>query len=794
MSRSASLRFFQTCLLALVVSTVSVAQQKYTISGTVKDGGSGELMIATNVFVEPLMKGTTTNLYGFFSLTVPEGKYRLKVSFLGYETLEQDLDLRANVQLDLELQPAGFTKDEVVVKGERRNENTRSTKMSTVEIPIQQVKELPALMGEVDILKTLQLMPGVQSASEGNAGLYVRGGGPDQNLVLLDEAVVYNVSHLFGFLSVFNGDAIKNMELTKGGMPAQYGGRLASVLDISMKDGNMKRFEMEGGIGAISSRLTLQGPIVKDRASFIASGRLAYAGLLTAAFVNDDSPFAGTLYYFYDLNAKVNYIINDRNRLYASGYFGRDVFRFSNSDGGFNANIAWGNATGSVRWNRIFSPKLFKNTSLIFSDYDFTFGAGQTEFDVSLFSGIRDINAKTDFNWLPDIRHNVKFGANYIYHIFTPSNVSARSGDTQFDLGPTVRYHAHEAAVYIQDNWDISERVSINAGFRASLFSHVGPFDRYIKDFSGTRVVDTVSYARGEEVKTYVFPEPRISGRVMLGRNNSLKASYSMNYQYIHLASLASVSLPTDVWMPSTEIVRPQEGHQWAAGYFHNFFDDKLEVSVEGYYKLMHNQVEYRDGFTPGDNILDNPDNNLVFGDGESYGAEFFVRKSGGKLTGWVGYTLSWTWRMFPDLNNGERFPARYDRRHDLSFVGSYRINDRWSVSAIFVYGTGMALTVPVSRYFVDGQIVSEFGPRNSFRMPEYHRLDLGATFNPRQKRERKFKSTFNFSIYNVYSRQNPFFIYFVTEVSEEDQSVNIEARQVSIFPILPSVTWNFKF
>jgi hypothetical protein len=780
--------------LAMMTPHVVHAQKKYTISGTVKDASNGELMIATNVFVEPSMKGTTTNLYGFFSLTVPEGEYTLKVSFLGYETLERKIDLKADVQLDLELKESTFTKEEVVVKGEKKDENTRSTKMSTVEIPIAQVKELPALMGEVDILKVIQLMPGVQSASEGNTGLYVRGGGPDQNLILLDEAVVYNASHLFGFLSVFNGDAIKNMELTKGGMPAQYGGRLSSVLDISMKDGNMKKYEVDGGLGVISSRLTIQGPIAKDRASFIASGRLCYIGLLGGLFVDDESDFAGTSYFFYDLNAKVNYIINDKNRLYLSGYFGRDVFSFANKRGGFEAGLAWGNATTSLRWNRIFNPKLFMNTSFIFSDYDFSFNAGQEEFELSLFSGIRDLNLKLDLNWIPDVRHNVKFGGNYIYHIFTPSNASARSGDVQFDLGPEVRYHAHEAAVYIQDNWDISDRVSINAGFRGSLFSHVGPFDRYLKDNQGN-VSDTVSYSASETVKTYVFPEPRFSGRVMLGKHNSLKASYTMNYQYIHLASLASVSLPTDLWVPSTDVVRPQEGHQWAGGYFHNFFDNKLETSVEGYYKLMYNQVEYKDGVQPGDNVKDNPDNNFTFGTGDSYGVEFFVRKNGKRLTGWVGYTLSWTNRVFPEINNGNQFPARYDRRHDLSIVGSWRINDRWSVSAIFVYGSGSALTVPVSRYFIDGQLVSEFGERNSFRMPDYHRLDLGATLYPNPKNKHKrFKSTWNFSIYNVYSRQNPFFIYFDTDVNEEDNSVTIEARQVSIFPILPSVTWNFKF
>lgn len=788
-------------LFSLLFSTqIVLGQEKYTISGTVTDAANGETMIGTNVFLEPIMKGTTTNVYGFFSITVPEGDYTLKVSFLGYETHSQQIKLNKDTEVNLELKESAYTKEEVVVTGEKKDENTKSAKMSTVEIPIQQVKELPALMGEVDIIKTIQLMPGIQSGSEGNAGLYVRGGGPDQNLVLLDEAVVYNASHLFGFLSVFNADAIKGMELTKGGMPAKYGGRLASVLDISMKEGNNKKFEVDGGIGIINSRLTVQGPIVKDKGSFIVSGRFAYAGLLGGAIANaatkDNSNgggfFAGATYYFFDLNGKLNYTLGSKDRLFASGYFGRDVFGFKSQDD-FRANIGWGNATASIRWNHIFNPKLFMNTSLIFSDYTFEFGAGQQEFDLALQSGIRDYNLKLDLNWLPDVRHNVQFGGNYIYHTFTPSSVSARTGDTELDLGGVIKYHAHEAAVYIQDDWDISDRFKVNVGVRGSMFAHTGPFDRYIQNEVG-QVVDTVHYGTLKNVKTYAFAEPRVLGRVMLGKHNSIKASYTMNFQYIHLASLASISFPTDLWVPSTDVVKPEQGHQWAIGYFHNFFDNKLETSVEAYYKTMKNLIAYKDGFSPDQNINNNPDNNFVFGKGNSYGAEFFIKKNGKKFTGWIGYTLSWTNRKFPDLNQGKWFPARYDRRHDLSVVASYRINERWSVSAIFVYGTGSAMTVPASRYFINGNLVTEYGDRNSFRMPDYHRLDLGATLHPNPKKNKRFKSTWNFGIYNVYSRQNPYFIYFTQKVDEQNQTISIEARQVSVFPILPSVTWNFKF
>lgn len=785
--------FLVLAVLGLSWPLVSLAQDKYTISGTVKDARNGETMVGTNVYIDELKKGATTNVYGFYSITVPAGTYTLKVSYLGYDTYEKQVELKADVRLDIPLKAGAIEQQEVVVTGEKQDKNVSESRMSTVELQMAEVKGLPVLAGEVDIIKTLTLMPGVQSGGEGNTGLYVRGGGPDQNLILLDEAVVYNASHLFGFLSVFNADAIKGVELTKGGIPAQYGGRLASVVDITMKDGNDKQFEVEGGIGVVSSRLTVQGPIKKEKASFLLSGRGAYAGLLVPYFIPDDSNFQGTKYGFYDLNAKVNWTINDKNRLFLSGYFGRDVFGFSNKESGFSLNIPWGNATATLRWNHIIGPKMFVNTSLIYSDYDFSFEGGQAEFDLKLFSGIRDFNVKTDINWLPDPRHNVKFGANYIYHIFTPSNAEARTGDTQLDLGAVTRYHGHEAAIYIQDDFDVTDKLRINGGLRASMFAHVGPFDRYVKN-EFNQITDTISYGPQDDVAIYPRLEPRLSVRYMVGKHNSIKASYTMNYQYIHLATISSIALPTDTWMPSTDLLPPTEGHQWALGYFHNFFDNKLETSVEGYYKIMSNLVEYKQGVIPGDNIRNNPDQNLTTGSGNSYGAEFFIRKNGKKLTGWIGYTLSWTNRTFAELNYGNTFPATYDRRHDLSVVAMYNISKRVSVSAVFVYATGNAITLPVARYFIDGAIVNEYSDRNSYRMGDYHRLDLGCTIHPNPKKQKRFKSTWNISIYNVYSRQNPYFYYFDTDVDGTTQQVSIKAKQVSLFPIIPSVTWNFKF
>ena len=768
-----------------------IGQNKYTISGYIKDKSSGESSIGASVYIKELLKGTTTNQYGFYSISIEEGEYILVTSYIGYNDFEQKITLNKNLRINIEIEPSVIVKDEFVVVGERKDQNTNDTKMSTVELDVDKVKSLPAIFGEIDVLKTIQLLPGVQSAGEGNSGFYVRGGGPDQNLILLDEAVVYNASHLFGFFSVFNADAVKDITLIKGGMPAQYGGRLASVLDITMKDGNNKEMEVDGGIGLISSRLTIQGPIKKDTASYIVSARRTYAGELAQPFVKKTSAFKGSNYYFYDLNAKINYILSDNDRLFLSSYFGRDVFTFKNSKDGFQMDTPWGNATASLRWNHLFNDKLFMNATAIFSNYDFEVGMTQDEFEFRLFSGITDWNAKLDFNYHPSMLHNVKFGANYIYHIFVPSNASARSGEVEFDTGDIIKNYAHDVAVYASDDWDINEKIRVHGGLRYTLFQHVGPFQRFTKDASGFNT-DTLTYARGEKVKQYQNIEPRFNIRYKLNEKSSIKASYTQNYQYIHLASLSSVSLPTDIWVPSSDVVRPQYGVQYALGYFRNFKENTYESSVEVYYKEMENQVEYKDGALPENNVGDNVDNNFTFGKGYSYGAEFFVKKRTGKWNGWLGYTLSWTRKQFENLNNGEEFFAKYDRRHDVSIVASYDVNEKLTLSSTFVYATGNALTLPVARYTIEGRIINEYGERNSFRMDPYHRLDLSATLKGRQ--DRKVKSSWSFSIYNVYNRYNPYFIYFANDGDLYNGTLEIKAKQVSLFGIIPSVTWNFSF
>ncbi len=820
-SYSRSLFFFLTFLLGLPAFSQEKVAAKFTISGYIKEASTGEVLLGANAYIKELKKGGTSNQYGFYSITVDEGAYTLVVSFIGYKEYSKEIKLDKDLRINVALEDFSITTDEVDIIGEKEDKNVKSTEMGTFKIEVDEIKSLPAFMGEVDILKVIQLLPGVQSAGDGNSGFYVRGGGPDQNLILLDEAVVYNASHLFGFFSVFNGDAVKDVTLIKGNMPANYGGRLSSVLDISMKEGNNKKFQVEGGIGNVASRLTIQGPLKKDTSSFIVSARRTYIDVLMQPFIKKTSPFRGTRYYFYDLNTKINYRISDRDRIFLSGYFGRDIFLFKDVDSGFETDIPWGNATGCLRWNHLYNDKLFMNASAIFSHYKFELGATQSQFEFRLFSGIQDLNGKVDFTWIPSLKHKVKFGANYIYHTFTPTNASARSGDVEFDLGEVIKMRAHDAAIYINDEWDITDLFAVNYGLRFSWFAHVGPFTRYHKDLQG-KIMDSTIYKPGEMIQDYNALEPRISMRYTVNENISIKAGFTQNNQYIHLASLSSVSLPTDVWMPSTSLIKPQLGRQYALGYFHNFKKNMFESSIEVYYKEMQNQVEYAEGSQPEDNVKDNPDNSFTFGKGWSYGAEFFFKKRLGKLTGWIGYTLAWTTRQFDEINNGEPFPAKYDRRHDVDFVASYELNKKWTFSAVWVYASGNAGTLPVAFYFIEGTLVNEYGERNSYRFVPYHRMDISAMFTPdhvkkelrkKKRMEKRYKkkgkeldddtwskhkrvweTSWNFSVYNVYNRYNPYFIYFENTGNIYEGNLQIKAKQVSLFPILPSVTWNFKF
>lgn len=776
-------------LLLLLSSFAAQAQNKYTLSGYVRDSLSGESLIGATVLASGQLKGISSNQYGFYSITLPTGKYTVTVSFTGYQSLDYIVDLGEDKEINFNLLPRSML-EEVVVSARKRDNNVKSPQMGKIDLSVQKIKSVPVLLGEVDLLKTLQLLPGVRNAGEGNTGLYVRGGGPDQNLIMLDDAIVYNTGHLFGFFSIFNSDAIKNVSLIKGSIPAQYGGRLSSVLDIAMKEGNMKKLEGEGGIGLISSRISLQGPIIKDKSSFIVSARRTYVDVITKPLISKSSNFYGSGYYFYDLNTKVNYKFSGKDRLYLSGYFGRDVFAFKNTERSFRADIPWGNSTATLRWNHVFNQKLFANTTLVYNDYKFSFGAAQNDFQLKLSSGIRDWNGKLDFDYFASPKHKLKFGGLYTYHTFVPNILTGSQGDTDFDPNNDNKKYAGEAALYVQDDWVISDKFNINAGMRYSRFAQLGPYTIYEKDADGN-ATDSTMYGRGKVIKTYGGLEPRLTLRYSINDETSVKAGVARNLQYIHLVSNAGSTLPTDLWVPSTYRVKPQISWQYAAGLFKNFSNNDYETSVEVYYKDMRNQIEYGEGYTPS---LNDPESEFVFGKGWSYGSEFFINKLKGKLTGWIGYTLSWTWRKFNDLDDGEKYFAKYDRRHDISVVAMYELNKRWKFSGVFVYGSGNATTLPERFYFTEGVLTQEYSKINQYRLPAYHRMDLSATLTPNPKPGKKLQQSWVFSLYNAYSHLNPYFIYFDQTGSPYDGSLKIEARKVSLFPVIPAVTWNFKF
>ncbi len=778
--------------LLLILPVVSFSQKRFTVNGYVKDFQNGETLAGATISVNGQTKGVSTNQFGFYSLTLTEGDYILICTYAGFKPLLHEIKLNEDIQLNFDLVAQNDALDEVVVTSKKRDMNVKNAQMGKLVLPIEQIKSIPAFLGEIDLLKTIQLLPGVRNAGEASAGIYVRGGGPDQNLILLDDAIVYNPGHLFGFFSIFNADAIKNVSLIKGGMPAQYGGRLSSVLDIAMKEGNDKKLQVDGGIGLIASRLSIQGPIKKNKASFIVSARRTYVDALTKPFIKKSSEYYGSGYYFYDLNAKVNYKFSEKDRLYISGYFGKDVFDFVNGARSLDVNIPWGNATGTIRYNHVFSKKLFGNTTAVFNKYNFSFNGAQNNFKLKLASGIRDINFKQDFDLYPFTGHKVKFGGAFTLHKYTPSMISGSQDTVQFKPQNAQVKDAQEGALYFQDDWEISDKLTINAGIRYSWFRQMGEYKIYTYDVNGNRT-DSIVYPKGHTVKYFGGFEPRLTLRYALNDETSVKASVTRNLQYTHLVSNAGTTLPTDLWVPSTFRVKPQSGWLYATGLFKNFKDNMYETSVELYYKSMQHQIEYEEGFVP--NTLRDVEEYFIFGKGWSYGTELFINKTKGRLTGWIGYTLSWTWRQFAALNDGEKYPTKYDRRNDMSIVAMYQLNKRWKLSSAFVYGSGNATTLPQRFYFIDGILTQEYSRINEYRLPAYHRLDVSAIYSPKKNDERtRWKTEWVFSIYNVYSRKNPYFIYFDQEGSLVNNTLQIQAKQVSIFPIIPAVTFNFKF
>ena len=775
---------------------------RFTVSGYVREMGSQEALIGVNVYLPGTTTGTTTNTYGFYSLTLPvQDSVRLAYSFVGYETIGRTVTLHTNQTQNVFLMP-GRVLAEVAVKAATTGEKvSESAQMSTIDVPISQIKKIPAFLGEKDVLKVLQLMPGVQKGSEGQTGIYVRGGGPDQNLIILDDAVVYNANHLFGFFSVFNGDAIKSVELIKGGFPARYGGRLSSVIDLNMKDGNREKLHGEGGIGLIASRLMLEGPLTKNKkGSFLVSGRRTYLDIIAAPLIaRETNGELNAGYYFYDLNAKANYDFSPKDKLYLSGYFGRDKFYARDNTQNSETGLNWGNATGTLRWNHLFNQKLFSNLSLIFSDYKFQIAAVEKgtndaeTYSLRYNSGIRDFSLKYDVDYYPTPQHSVRMGLQSTYHRFTPSAVVLQNAIISQSIDNVSNIDVLESGIYVEDTWRPSSRLRMNGGLRLSYFQGSG-----------------VGYLR---------PEPRISAAFTVKPDLSVKASYALMNQYVHLLSNTGIGLPTDLWVPTTDRVKPQQSQQVALGVAKDFSDKGLTLTVEGYYKTMNNIINYKEGAsfllindpTQANNVR--WEDNVTAGRGWSYGAEFLLQKKVGRFSGWAGYTLSWTQWQFAELNGGQPFYPRYDRRHDVSLVGIYELSKRITLSAVWIYGTGNALTVPVGRYdtyrptntliyggtpgiiqsfFQNVRTVDDYGTqKNTFRAEAYHRFDVSIQFHKQKKHHER---TWEISFYNLYNRRNPFFYRLESVAATATVPARTALFRYSVFPIVPAISYNFKF
>jgi hypothetical protein len=767
-------------IVFLLIALSCFGQKKYTISGTVKDESTGEQLIGATIRIKELpQSGTVTNSYGFYSIYAPEGNYTMQVSYIGYKSIEQKVSLHHDQNINILLLPFGNLKEVVISANRPNNDNIASPQMGVEKLNMAQINQVPVLLGERDILKTLSMLPGVKSSGEGNTGFYVRGGASDQNLILLDEATVYNASHFFGFFSTFNSDAVKDVSLYKGGMPAEFGGRLSSVLDIKMNEGNNKDYTVQGGLGLISSRIKVEGPIVKDKGSFMISARRTYIDFFLR--FSSDTTVKGSSIYFYDLNAKANYHFDDKNALYISGYFGKDVLGLKNTFG-----TDWGNSTGTLRFNHIFNSRLFSNTSLIFSNYNYTIESFLSKSDFKATSQITDLNLKEDLSYSMGDNHTLKFGLNVLHHDIAPGDISS-SQSSSFNNVTTEKRYGFENAAYISDEWKASNKFTLLYGIRLSSLFLLGPGTFKTYDASGD-VMQSTHYSSGQLVKSYVDLEPRLSASYMLDDENSLKLSYNRNTQNIHLLSNSTSNTPTDLYVMSSNNIKPELADQVSTGWFRNFKENTYEFSTEVYYKWLQNQIDYKDGAQ----LLVNQDveSQLVYGSGRAYGLELFLKKKYGRFNGWIGYTLSRTEDKFAAINHGKYFPATQDRTHDLSIVGIYKLNERWSLSSDFIYGTGNAVTFPTGKYNVGGLTTFSYSERNGYRMPSTNRLDIGATLEG--KPHKKYHSSWTFGIYNVYAHRNPYIITFQDSKTVPNTT---EAQETSIFGTrIPSVTWNFKF
>ena len=759
-------------MLCIFQIQFAFGQEKFVINGNLKDKATGEAIIRAVIRIEELPSiGVLSNEYGFYAIALPKGKYTLLVSQLGYEKYKEQIQLDSNLNLTIFLKSANTLK-EVVVESGRKNDNLLKPQMGTETLDMKTISKVPVIFGEKDILKTLQLLPGVKSAGEGNSGFYVRGGSADQNLILLDEAPVYNASHLLGFFSTFNSDAIKDVTLIKGNTPAQYGGRLSSVLDVKMKDGNNQDFNVNGGLGLIASRISIEGPLQKDNSSFIISGRRTYAD----AFLLASKEFKGTVLYFYDLNMKANYKIDAKNRLFISGYFGKDELGLKNL-----GEIDWGNKTGTIRWNRIVSSRLFLNTSFIFSDYNYNVKAKNGDNNVAINSNIKDLNLKQDYTFYANPRNTLRFGFNSILHTITPTTINGNLVSIKQKEGR----NGFENAIYLSNYYKANDNLSLDYGMRFSAYSLMGG-DAYYQ-YEGDQIIKTIQLGKYSFGKTYLNPEPRITSNYRLNDVVSFKAGYARNVQHLHLLSNATASTPADQWIGNSYNIRPEIADQISIGYVQGFKKNNYELSTELYYKNIQNQVDYKNGadiYTVKD-----VESQLLYGIGRAYGLEFLLKKKEGQFTGWISYTLSKTERKINGINENNWYNAKQDRTHDLAVVGVYTLNPRWSVSGVFVYNTGDAVTFPTGKYEIQGQTVYQYASRNANRMPTNHRMDISVTYD--KKKIKRTQESWNFSLYNVYGRENAYQINFQDDPKDPSRTQII---QTALFKWIPSVTYQFKF
>jgi len=763
-----------------ILSFTSFSQSKFTLSGTIIDKSTGEGLIGAQVRVKDLTGvGAVTNEYGFYSISLIGGKHTFEFSFIGYEPQTLEIDLIENKKLNIDLLIPAKDKEleEVVITSKKKDENVKTAQIGAETLDPRQLSKVPVIFGEKDIIKTMQLTPGIKSGGDGSSGFFVRGGSSDQNLILLDEAPVYNASHLLGFFSTFNSDAIKTATIYKGTQPAQYGGRLSSVLDIRMNEGNNQKYRVSGGIGLISSKLNLEGPIQKGKSSFLITARRTYADVFLK--LSKKETLKSSSLYFYDVNAKLNYRISDKDKIYLSGYFGRDKLGVT----GFG--LTWGNVTGTARWNHIINEKMFSNTSFIVSNYIYNIGIKSNDIDISINSTLQDYNLKQEFQYFANSRNKIKFGFNSIHHSIIPGQIeaSAGSGVNTITLKPKLSW---ENAVFLSNEWTATEKININYGLRASAFSLLGNGGEFYTYDAQGLIATTDTFATNKIINTYYNLEPRVSASFVYSKTASIKGGYSRNVQNVHLISNSTGDNPTDIWIPSSQNIKPEIADQASLGWFKNFYDNKYEVSVESYYKAMQNQIDYRDGAnTQANDLLEGE---LLYGIGRAYGMETYIKKTSGKFTGWISYTLSRTEKKINGVNNDQWYAAKQDRTHDLSVVGIYDLNKKITISATFVYYTGNAVTLPSGKYYMNNQVQWLYTERNGGRMPAYHRMDIALTWY--RKQTAKYESSWNFSIFNLYGRENAYSISF----RESADGTKTEAVQTSLFKMIPSISYNFKF